>query len=164
MLGTEVEAISRTGDVLELQTNRGAVAARSRDPRDRLCHRSRRAAGDGRLRRCDPALGATGCLQRLGNGPTSPISAPALNTCRAARLPGLDRIHCFTHAAQLSLGNLSNDIPTVSEGAERLARAIASSLFVEDREWHLKRLHDYAEPELLGDEWPGLDAWDPPVS
>ena len=73
------------------------------------------------------------------------------------RVEGLDRVHCFTHAAQLTLGNLANDIPAVSEGAERLARAIAASLFVEDRGHHRRRLEDYAEPELLGDEWPGLD-------
>lgn len=77
--------------------------------------------------------------------------------------PDLGRIHCFTHTAQLSLGNLANDIPAVSEGADRLARAIAASLFVEDRDHHRQRLFDYAEPELLGDEWPGLQAWDPPL-
>ena len=76
---------------------------------------------------------------------------------------GIGRQHCFTHAAQLSLGNLANDIPTVSEGAGRLARGIAASLFLEDRDHHWGRLEDYAEPELLGDEWPGLDAWDPPL-
>ncbi len=76
---------------------------------------------------------------------------------------GLRNIHCFTHTAQLSLGNLANDIPAVSEGAERLARAIASSLFTEDRAYHRQRLVDYAEPELEGDEWPGLAEWSPPV-
>ena len=81
----------------------------------------------------------------------------------AARVEGLDRVHCFTHAAQLTLGNLANDIPAVSEGAERLARAIAASLFVEDRDHHRRCLEDYAEPELHGDEWPGLDAWSPCV-
>ncbi len=76
----------------------------------------------------------------------------------------LGSIHCFTHTAQLSLGNLANDIPAVSEGAQRLARSIAASLFVEDRAHHRQRLVDYVEPELLGNEWPGLDAWEPPVS
>jgi cation diffusion facilitator CzcD-associated flavoprotein CzcO len=78
-------------------------------------------------------------------------------------VPGLDRIRCFTHAAQLSLGNLANDIPAAGEGAERLARAVARALFLEDREAHWQRLIDYDEPELLGDEWPGLAAWDPSV-
>ncbi len=65
---------------------------------------------------------------------------------------GLQRIRCFNHAAQPSLGNLANDIPQASEGAGRLARAIASALFVEDTSIHRERLRDYAEPELLGDE------------
>ena len=77
---------------------------------------------------------------------------------------GLGNIHCFTHTAQLSLGNLANDIPAVSEGADRLARTIASSLFVEDRAYHRQRLEAYDEPELEGDEWPGLTEWSPPVS
>lgn len=66
--------------------------------------------------------------------------------------PGLGRIRCFTHAAQPSLGNLANDIPQASEGADRLARSIASALFVEDAALHRGRLEKYAEPELLGDE------------
>lgn len=76
---------------------------------------------------------------------------------------GLCNIHCFTHTAQLSLGNLANDIPAVTEGADRLSRSIAASLFVEDRAYHHQRLIDYAEPELLGDEWPGAIDWSPPV-
>jgi cation diffusion facilitator CzcD-associated flavoprotein CzcO len=78
-------------------------------------------------------------------------------------LPGLERIRCFTHAAQLSLGNLANDIPMVGEGAQRLAEAIAATLFVEDHEDHWQRLCVYDEPELLGDEWPGVARWDPPL-
>ena len=66
---------------------------------------------------------------------------------------GLGQIRCFTHAAQPSLGNLANDIPQASEGAERLARAVASALFVQDHAHHRASLLDYAEPELLGDEW-----------
>lgn len=77
--------------------------------------------------------------------------------------PGLGLIHCFTHAAQLSLGNLANDIPATSEGAVRLSEAIARALFVEDRAHHHARLAAYDEPELLGDEWPGLERWNPPL-
>ena len=94
-----------------------------------------------------------------------PLSGSGLRLSAASGGPveGLDRVHCFTHAAQLTLGNLANDIPAVSEGAERLARAIAASLFVEDRDHHRRCLEDYAEPELHGDEWPGLGAWSPCV-
>ena len=67
-------------------------------------------------------------------------------------LQGLGRIRCFTHAAQPSLGNLANDIPQASEGADRLARAIATALFVEDAAVHRRRLETYSEPELLGGE------------
>ena len=42
--------------------------------------------------------------------------------------------------------------------------ASASSLFVEDRADHRQRLEDYAEPELEGDEWPGLTEWSPQVA
>ncbi len=68
--------------------------------------------------------------------------------------PALARVHCFNHPATLSLGKLSGDIPAVSEGAQRLARGIARSLFVEDREYHFARLQAFDTPELLGDEWP----------
>jgi hypothetical protein len=43
--------------------------------------------------------------------------------------------------------------PQASEGADRLARAIAGDLFVEDAAHHRARLWAYAEPELLGDEY-----------
>ncbi|MFC3230766.1 NAD(P)-binding domain-containing protein [Marinibaculum pumilum] len=72
---------------------------------------------------------------------------------------GLDRLRIFTHAAQPSLGNLANDIPQASEGADRLARAVARALFLEDMDWHRTRLAAYADPELLGDE--GLLPWLP---
>ncbi len=65
---------------------------------------------------------------------------------------GLHRIRCFTHAAQPSLGNLANDIPQASEGADRLARSIASALFLEDAALYRERLRTYSEPELFGDE------------
>ena len=54
-----------------------------------------------------------------------------------------------------------DDVPVVSEGAGRLARAIAASLFFEDRDHHRRCLEDYAEPELLGNEWPRLDTRSP---
>jgi FAD-dependent urate hydroxylase len=68
--------------------------------------------------------------------------------------PALSRIHCFNHPASLSAGKLGGDIPAVSAGAQRLARGIARSLFVEDRALHFERLQAFDTPELLGDEWP----------
>jgi len=69
-------------------------------------------------------------------------------------LPGLQRIRCFTHTAQLSLGNLANDIPAVSEGANRLATAVVQAMFVDEIDYHWQQLTAYDDPELRGDEWP----------
>lgn len=67
--------------------------------------------------------------------------------------PGLERIHCFCYPAMMSHGTVSGDIPAISDGAERLSQAIASSLFREDIEVHFQRGQDYSEPEIFGDEW-----------
>lgn len=72
--------------------------------------------------------------------------------------PALRHLHCFNFPATLSHGKLSGDIPAVSEGAERLARGIARSLFVEDRAQHFENLKAFDTPELLGDEWQDADA------
>jgi cation diffusion facilitator CzcD-associated flavoprotein CzcO len=78
-----------------------------------------------------------------------------------ARADYLARLTCFNHAAMMSLGNLANDIPAVSEGAERLTRGIAAALYLEDRPRHWRNLEAYEEGELLGDEIPGFDAYWP---
>jgi cation diffusion facilitator CzcD-associated flavoprotein CzcO len=67
--------------------------------------------------------------------------------------PWLQNIYCFNHAASLSLGKVSGDIPRVSEGAAWLASGIAKALYVEDIERHWTTLERYNTPELLGDEW-----------
>ena len=67
--------------------------------------------------------------------------------------PALRRIHCFNFSATLSHGKVSGDVPAVSEGAQRLARSIASAFFREDGDAHLQDLFDFSTPELLGDEW-----------
>ncbi|MEP6556887.1 MAG: NAD(P)/FAD-dependent oxidoreductase [Burkholderiales bacterium] len=67
--------------------------------------------------------------------------------------PGLERVHCFNYAATLSHGAATGDIPQITEGAQRLARGIASRLMVEDVAFHYGSMQRYAEPELLGDEW-----------
>ncbi len=69
------------------------------------------------------------------------------------------RIHCFNHAAMVSLGNLANDIPAVSEGAAHLANAIATHFFKDDHLSHRSDLEDFVEPELLGDELPASQDW-----
>lgn len=164
MLGAEIAGAAPDGAAVRIETTKGAVVA------------------DGVILGTGFAfdLGAPGEIadfapdvlrwrdrvpEAAGEWGECPYLAPdfAFRPRPGARVEGLDRVHCFTHAAQLTLGNLANDVPVVSEGADRLARAIAASLFVEDRDHHRRRLEDYAEPELLGDEWPGLDTWSPGV-
>jgi cation diffusion facilitator CzcD-associated flavoprotein CzcO len=77
---------------------------------------------------------------------------------RAGACPALARIHCFNNHATLSHGKLSGDIPAVSEGAERLARGLARSLFNADVEQHYAALQAFDVAELLGDEWTDADA------
>ena len=72
--------------------------------------------------------------------------------------PMLRSIHCFNHHATLSHGKLAGDIPAVSDGAQRLARGLAQSLFIEDRNLHYAALQAFDTPELLGDEWQDADA------
>jgi cation diffusion facilitator CzcD-associated flavoprotein CzcO len=76
-------------------------------------------------------------------------------TARPGRVaPHLARLHCFTFAATISHGKVSGDIPALSDGAQRLSRAIAARLFAADLAEHERRLHQFGRRELLGDEWP----------
>lgn len=67
--------------------------------------------------------------------------------------PTLADLHCFNHAASLSMGKISGDIPKISDGAALLADRIAATLFTRDVEFHFQQAVDYTTPELLGDEW-----------
>ncbi|MEO8312898.1 MAG: NAD(P)/FAD-dependent oxidoreductase [Caldimonas sp.] len=70
-----------------------------------------------------------------------------------APCPGLERVHCLSYPATLSLGVITGDIPAISEGALQLADKLAALLYAEDIEQHYARMEAYAEPEILGDEW-----------
>ena len=67
--------------------------------------------------------------------------------------PGLERVHCLSYPATLSLGVITGDIPAISEGALQLADKLAGLLYAEDIGVHFARMEAYAEPEILGDEW-----------
>jgi cation diffusion facilitator CzcD-associated flavoprotein CzcO len=67
--------------------------------------------------------------------------------------PGLSRVHCFCYPALMSHGALAGDIPAISEGAQRLARGLASALLRDAFDAHLAAVQAYDDPELLGDEW-----------
>ena len=89
-----------------------------------------------------------------------PYLAPsfAFTERELGRAPWLKHIHCYNHAATLSLGKVSGDIPAVSDGAAMLARAIAAEFYVEDVETHYRDLLAYQKPELQGDEWIDAEA------
>lgn len=63
-------------------------------------------------------------------------------------MPWLRRIHAFTFAAALSHGSVSGDIPAVSDGANRLADAIAAAEFRDELAHHEAVLHAFDDPEL----------------
>ena len=81
-------------------------------------------------------------------GPAFEFQPRAGATC-----PGLERVHCLSYPATLSLGVITGDIPAISEGAVQLADALAGLLYAEDIEHHYARLEAFDEPEILGDEW-----------
>lgn len=85
----------------------------------------------------------------------SPVLGPAFELQEAVPglCPGLNRVHCFCFPATLSHGTVSGDIPSLSDGARRLANGLASLFYNEDIEHHFGVLQAFSEPELLGDEW-----------
>lgn len=66
--------------------------------------------------------------------------------------PGLEQIYCFCFPSTLSNGHVTGLIPGVSIGAKRIAEALASSLYNEDREILYQRILDFDDPEVMGDE------------
>lgn len=81
-------------------------------------------------------------------GPSFELMEKSTGTC-----PGLDRIHCFCYPATISHGTVSGDIPSISDGARRLASGIASLFYRDDVEQHFATLQAFSEPEIFGDEW-----------
>ncbi|CDN51285.1 Putative flavoprotein involved in K+ transport, COG2072 (plasmid) [Neorhizobium galegae bv. orientalis str. HAMBI 540] len=74
-----------------------------------------------------------------------------------ATADAVSRISCFAYPAVPSHGKITSGIPSISEGATRLATGLTRSLFVEDRANHLDRFLGFDTPELLGDEWTDAD-------
>ena len=74
--------------------------------------------------------------------------------------PFLADIHCFNHAASLSIGKVAGDIPAISVGAAWLADGIAAEFYNRDIEAHWQTLLDFDRPELFGDEWVDAEGGD----
>lgn len=77
---------------------------------------------------------------------------------RSGEAPFLADIHCFNHAASLSIGKVAGDVPGISAGARWLADGIAAEFYNRDIEVHWQILLDFDKPELLGDEWTDAEA------
>ena len=161
-LGCPVERVEAVGDALHVHTPRGTFALDflivstgfaidwSQKPEYAPFAAHVRTWGD----RFRPPPGDAD--QELADSPDlGPVFEFQQRTPGAC--PGLERIHCFCYPAALSHGTVSGDIPAISDGARRLATGLAGLFYVEDVEHHFQVLQDYAEPELLGDEWTPAD-------
>jgi cation diffusion facilitator CzcD-associated flavoprotein CzcO len=167
VLGAEVKTASERHGQLVLETAKGAFAA------DLVVLGTGYRIELGQAAYLAPHLDvlATWADHLDGPAPGEFLEFPYLGprfefTPKPEREEGADflpRLTCFNHAAMMSLGNLANDIPAVSEGAERLTRGIAAALYLEDLPRHWQNLETYEEGELLGDEIPGFDAYWPPA-
>lgn len=82
---------------------------------------------------------------------------------QAGSAPWLENLYCFTYAAAMTHGNVSGDIPAVSEGAERLAQGMAGDLFRANLDRHWQAMLDFIDPELFGNELPEGTPWSPPL-
>ena len=71
--------------------------------------------------------------------------------------PAVNHVTCFAYPSLLTQGKLTSGIPSISDGALRLSRGIARSIFVEDGERHFADFVAYNEPELIGDEYVDAD-------
>lgn len=161
LAGAAVEAVARGGEGLLLSTRRGEVAAD-------FVILGTGFVQDAALR---PELAAVAPHIRLWRDAYTPPEEArdaALGLCPwldegfafTEKVPGaapwLARLHCFNFAATLSHGKVTGDIPAISAGAQRLAQAVCASLLSADVATHAARVEAFAEPEISGEEWPGV--------
>ncbi len=161
LTGAGIEGVAREGDGLALATPRGEVRAD-------FVILGTGFLQDARLR---PELAAVADQIRLWRDAYDPPEAerdaalglnPWLDEAFAftERSPGaaphLSRLHCFNFAATLSHGKVTGDIPAISGGAQRLAQAICARLLAADIGEHAARYDAFDEPEITGEEWPGV--------
>ncbi|WP_369407953.1 FAD-dependent oxidoreductase [Roseomonas rosulenta] len=161
LTGAGVQGVARAGDALVLETPRGPVRAEfvilgTGFLQDAALRPELAAvAGEIRLWRDayvpppDEADAALGLNPWLDEG-------FAFTEREPGRAPHLARLHCFNFAATLSHGKVTGDVPAISVGAQRLARAICTRLLAADIAAHAARHAAFNEPEITGDEWPGV--------
>ena len=102
---------------------------------------------------------------RTPNSAPSPAWVPTpIHRKAPGEAPFLADIHCFNHAASLSIGKIAGDIPGISIGAAWLADGIAAEFYNRDIEAHWQILLDFDKPELFGDEWTDAEHSNTPLS
>ncbi|WP_220432200.1 NAD(P)-binding domain-containing protein [Falsirhodobacter xinxiangensis] len=118
------------------------------------------AALDGRVRLWRDAYAPPKGMEHEGIA-SMPYLGPAFEFL--PKTPGDEafHIHCFAYPAVPSHGKITSGVPSISDGATRLAQGIARSIFVEDEALHLQNFRDFATPELFGDEWTDADLKEP---
>ncbi len=161
LTGAGVEGVVRDGEALLLATPRGAVRADfvvlgTGFLQDAAMRPELAAMADGiRLWRdayappADEQDAALGLNPWLDDGFAFTERVPGT-------APHLARLHCFNFAATLSHGKVTGDVPAISVGAQRLARAVCARLLAADVAEHAARHAAFDEPEISGDEWPGV--------
>jgi cation diffusion facilitator CzcD-associated flavoprotein CzcO len=161
LTGAGIEAVAREGEALVLETPRGAVRAdfvilgtgflQDVTLRPELAE----VAGDIRLWRDAYAPPAEERDEALALNPWLDEGFAFTERVPGAA-PHLARLHCFNFAATLSHGKVTGDVPAISAGAQRLAQAVCARLLAADIAGHAARHAAFDEPEIAGDEWPGV--------
>lgn len=160
-LASPIEALGMRDEAVEIVTPKGRYGADflifatgfSVD----FSQRPELAGLEGKVRRWRDVYDPPETLRHAGLA-EFPYLGSGFELLPAAGAPaGISNISCFAYPAVLSHGKITSGIPSISDGAQRLSRAIARSLFVEDRDLHLQSFHDFAVPELKGDEWQDAD-------
>lgn len=118
------------------------------------------AALDGRVRLWRDAYAPPAGMAHEGLA-SMPYLGPAFEFLPKAPEDNVGHVHCFAYPAVPSHGKITSGVPSIGEGAMRLAQGIARSIFVEEGDLHLQRFHDYTTPELLGDEFTDADLKEP---
>lgn len=72
---------------------------------------------------------------------------------REGRAPFLNNIYCFNYGSTLSHSGLGSEIPSISYGAERLARGIARDFYLKDQKLHFEKFKGYNTPEFTLEEF-----------
>lgn len=164
-LASPILDLEETGDTVEIVTPKGRYEADlvifatgfSVD----FCRRPEFSALDGKVRLWRDAYTPPAGWEHAGMA-AMPYLGQSFEFLPKAGLEAdmaeaISRVSCFAYPAVPSHGKITSGIPSISEGATRLATGLARSLFVEDRATHLDRFLAFDTPELFGDEWQDAD-------